>query len=76
MAGAQVHSIRLVVPTPDVSATTDTPPARALVKKKSGLAMFSGAPTATPYNTARGAAMKAGDFSVPLRLSKKLSPPS
>ncbi|KAJ7620088.1 hypothetical protein FB45DRAFT_839417 [Roridomyces roridus] len=64
MAGVNVPSIRLIVPTPDVSAATDTPPAHALAKKKSGLAMFTGAaPSPTPYNTARGAGMHGGDFS-------------
>ncbi|KAF7297196.1 hypothetical protein MIND_00952700 [Mycena indigotica] len=61
---SNVPSIRLIVPTPDVSAATDpnsSIASRVPTKKKSVLSMFSGSVSSnqTPYNTVRDA----GDFS-------------
>ncbi|KAJ7058075.1 hypothetical protein C8F01DRAFT_1149410 [Mycena amicta] len=62
---SNVPSIRLIVPTPDVSAVSDpnsSIASRVPAKKKSMLAMFSGGSVSsaqTPYNTMRGA----GDLS-------------
>ncbi|KAF7320968.1 hypothetical protein HMN09_00183600 [Mycena chlorophos] len=61
---SNVPSIRLIVPTPDVSAISDpnsSIASRAPTKKKSVMGMFGGSVSSaqTPYNTARGA----GDLS-------------